>query len=63
MLKRLWSIKENGGKASLNDNSSPEEIKEIFNISKKAFKRAAGRLLKEGAIEITDNGIKLNWVE
>lgn len=56
-------LKENDGKASLNDNSSPEEIKDIFNISKKAFKRAVGRLLKEGAIEITDNGIKLNWVE
>ena len=55
-------LKENDGKASLNDNSSPEEIKDIFNISKKAFKRAVGRLLKEGAIEITDNGIKLNWV-
>lgn len=56
-------LKENDGKASLNDNSPPEEIKDIFNISKKAFKRAVGRLLKEGAIEITDNGIKLNWVE
>lgn len=59
----LEYIKENNGKISLNDNSSPDEIKRIFNISKKAFKRGVGRLLKEGAIEITDSGIKLNWKE
>ncbi|MEG0068173.1 CvfB family protein [Cetobacterium sp.] len=39
-----------------NDNSSPESIKEYFGISKKAFKRALGKLLKEGRIEKTAEG-------
>jgi len=43
---------------SLNDNSSPEEIKRMLNMSKKSFKRAVGHLLKEKKIIFTDNGIK-----
>ncbi|MGL5000598.1 MAG: CvfB family protein [Cetobacterium sp.] len=39
-----------------NDDSSPESIKEYFGMSKKAFKRAMGRLLKEGKVEKTDEG-------
>lgn len=39
-----------------NDDSSPEAIKDYFGISKKAFKRAIGRLLKEGRIEKTEQG-------
>ena len=42
----------------LNDSSSPEEIKDQLNISKNAFKRAVGRLLKEKKIEFVDNGIR-----
>ncbi len=34
-----------------NDSSSPEEIMDYFGISKKAFKRAIGNLLKNGFIE------------
>ena len=48
-----------GGKLSLNDSSSPERIKGELNMSKRAFKRAVGRLLKEGKIKITDEGIEL----
>lgn len=39
-----------------NDSSSPETIKDYFGISKKAFKRAMGRLLKDGIIEKTEDG-------
>ncbi|MGL5053638.1 MAG: CvfB family protein [Cetobacterium sp.] len=39
-----------------NDDSSPESIKEYFGMSKKAFKRAMGRLLKEGKVEKTEEG-------
>ncbi|MGL4909945.1 MAG: CvfB family protein [Cetobacterium sp.] len=39
-----------------NDNSSPESIKEYFGMSKKAFKRAMGRLLKEGKVDKTEEG-------
>lgn len=41
----------------IGDKSSPEEIREAFGLSKKAFKRAAGRLLKDGAARIDDAGI------
>ena len=38
------------------DRSSPEQIRALFGLSKKAFKRAAGRLLKERAVEIDGEG-------
>lgn len=42
-----------------NDSSSPEEIQSYFGISKKAFKRAIGGLLKKELIEKTDDGFKI----
>jgi uncharacterized protein len=59
--KIIDKLKLNGGKLSLNDDSSPELIKSTLNMSKKAFKRAVGRLLKEGTIKITDDGIEMMW--
>ena len=38
----------------MSDRSSPEEIRARFGLAKKAFKRAAGHLLKEGALEIDE---------
>lgn len=38
------------------DRSDPEQIRTLFGLSKKAFKRALGRLLKDGAIDITPEG-------
>jgi predicted RNA-binding protein (virulence factor B family) len=40
----------------VSDKSSPEEIRHVFGLSKKAFKRAVGRLLRERAIIIADDG-------
>lgn len=40
----------------IGDRSSPDEIRAVFGLSKKAFKRAVGRLLKERAIAIDDRG-------
>jgi len=40
----------------MGDRSSPEAIREVFGLSRKAFKRAAGRLLKDGAIAIDAQG-------
>ena len=51
-------LKLRHGKLSLNDNSSPEKINDELHISKKAFKRAVGRLMKEGAVKATDEGIE-----
>jgi predicted RNA-binding protein (virulence factor B family) len=38
------------------DHSSPEEIRRIFGLSKKAFKRAVGSLLKQRQISIDSGG-------
>lgn len=56
ILERLRTA---GGFLPYNDFSNPEEIKKEFNISKNAFKRAIGKLYKEGIIVINDDGIKL----
>jgi predicted RNA-binding protein (virulence factor B family) len=54
----LSKLKEQSGFLALNDNSPPEEIKKQLKMSKSGFKRAVGRLYKEGIIELKDNGIK-----
>ena len=53
----LKVIDEFDGALPFNDKVSPEVIKREFNLSKNAFKRAVGHLLKEGKIEITENSI------
>lgn len=50
-------IEEYEGVLPFNDKVSPEIIKREFGLSKNAFKRAVGRLLKNGRIEITENRI------
>lgn len=57
----LERLKMSGSTLLLNDNSAPEQIKAELNMSKRAFKRAVGRLLREGAVKITDKGIELTW--
>lgn len=37
---------------SVGDKSDPDELRQLFGLSKKAFKRAVGRLLKDGRAEI-----------
>ena len=51
-------IEEFDGVLPFNDKASPEVIKREFSLSKNAFKRAVGRLLKEGRIEITERSIR-----
>jgi predicted RNA-binding protein (virulence factor B family) len=41
----------------LSDHSSPEEIRAAFGLSKKAFKRAVGGLLKRGAVRLEEDGV------
>ncbi|NLJ77919.1 MAG: S1 RNA-binding domain-containing protein [Tissierellia bacterium] len=48
-----------GGTLYLNDYSPPEVIRKELSMSKSAFKKAVGRLLKEGRIEFIENGIRL----
>jgi uncharacterized protein len=55
----LERLKQDGGMLPLNDKSSPEQIKEQLNMSKGAFKKAVGRLLKDKKIKFTPDGIEL----
>lgn len=47
-----------GGELPFTDKSDAELIKEKLGLSKNAFKRAVGRLLKEGKIEIGEDCIR-----
>lgn len=51
-------IEEFDGVLPFNDKASPEVIKREFSLSKNAFKRAVGHLLKEKRIEITEKSIR-----
>jgi predicted RNA-binding protein (virulence factor B family) len=58
-LRILSAMKDNGGQLALDDDSSPELIREQFQCSKKAFKQALGALYKSRRIEFTRPGLKL----
>lgn len=51
------AILDYDGVLPFNDKASPELIEREMGLSKNAFKRAVGRLLKEGKIEITEKTI------
>ena len=53
----LRVLDEYDGVLPFNDKVSPEIIERELHLSKNAFKRAVGRLLKEGKIEITEKRI------
>lgn len=48
----LMFLQSNNGRMPYSDSSSPELIKGKFKISKAAFKRAIGRLYKDGLVEM-----------
>ena len=52
-------IRSYGGTLPFNDKADPERIRDEFGLSKNAFKRAVGRLLKEGRVELTEKTIVL----
>lgn len=54
----LKVIDEFDGVLPFNDKARPETIMREFQMSKNAFKRAVGRLLKEGKIRITEKTIE-----
>lgn len=56
-ILELLAIRD--GFLPLNDNSDPQEIKNYLSISKNAFKRALGKLLKEKKVKQTKDGIRL----
>ena len=50
----LALLREHDGKMPYTDATSPEVIQDRFHISKGAFKRALGRLLKDGIVAQRD---------
>ena len=55
----MEALQKADGFLPLHDKSSPGEITEHFQMSKKEFKRAIGGLYKKRLIEITNQGIRL----
>lgn len=53
------ALRKGGGVLYLSDETPPEIIKRKLNLSKKAFKRAVGRLLSTGRIAINEDSIEL----
>ena len=51
----MTMLSENGGKIPFTDKASPDLIREKTGMSKNEFKRAVGRLLKNGKIEIKED--------
>ena len=54
----MKAVDEFGGVLPFNDKARPETILREMKMSKNAFKRAVGRLLKEGRIRITEQTIE-----
>ena len=52
-------LTEKGGYLPYHDNSLPEKIREVFGMSKKAFKQAIGSLFREQRIYIEPDGIRI----
>ena len=55
----LTYLESNGGFMTLNDKSSPDDIKATFGISKGQFKKALGGLMKAGKIKQDPTGTEL----
>ncbi len=52
-------LKDNDNFVTITDKSKPDDIYEMFNISKKKFKKAIGNLYKKKFIDIEKDGIRL----
>jgi uncharacterized protein len=52
-------LKQNGGKLDISDRTPPEEIYNMFGVSKKIYKNAIGSLYKKRLITIDDYSITL----
>lgn len=53
-------LRHNGGACPLGDKSDAEDIKRMFQVSKKTFKRAIGALYKQRLIVLEGDGFRLN---
>ncbi len=54
--QKILQLLKRPGAPKLGDRSDPEQIRALFGLSKKAFKRAVGRLLRERLVDFDDQG-------
>lgn len=57
--KILEVLKSEGGFLQIHEKTSPEEIYDLFGVSKKKYKMALGGLYKKRLISIEDDGVRL----
>ncbi|MEA3290041.1 MAG: S1-like domain-containing RNA-binding protein [Campylobacterota bacterium] len=57
--KIITLLKSNDGILPYNYKTDPETVKEVFGLSKKAYKRAITSLLESKSIELNENGMSL----
>ena len=58
--KKIYDVlTQNGGFLAMHDKSAPEDIRDVFQMSKKTFKKGLGTLYKERKISIEPDGITL----
>ncbi|MDA0707773.1 MAG: S1-like domain-containing RNA-binding protein [Proteobacteria bacterium] len=55
-------LEENGGRMKLTDKSSPEDIYQLFQVSKSNFKKALGKLFKQERIVFHEKSVKLSSI-
>ncbi|KAA3607451.1 MAG: GntR family transcriptional regulator [Candidatus Scalindua sp. AMX11] len=55
----ITTLKKRGGFLSVTDKSPPEEIYQLFGVSKKTYKKAIGAIYKKRLIMIENKGITL----
>ena len=55
----LSALQKHGGFLPLTDKSPPEDIYAAFEVSKKVFKQAMGRLYKQRRIALESTGTRL----
>ncbi len=53
------ALERAGGRLAFDDDSSPEAIRDVFGVSKKAFKQALGALYKRRRIRFAKPGVEL----
>src|SRR5699024_6766912 len=59
----LKYLEDSGGRIPFTDKSDPDDIRGTFEISKAAFKRALGKLMKEGKVKQQDGNTYLKDTE
>jgi predicted RNA-binding protein (virulence factor B family) len=55
----LAELQKNDGFIPYTDKSKPDDVRNVFNLSKKAFKKALGNLYKNKIVTLDKDGTRL----